>query len=120
MFNPKHEPALMHDPELYAARFYGMMRAPLCDHDDYGEPTGWEDYKPNCPKCAGSGLQVYCQDCHKERCTLCSHQTGLADGYRCDGCEQLSLEKLERACKLIGSVAYQEELIDAMMKRIWM
>jgi hypothetical protein len=29
------------------------------------------------------------------------------------------MEKLERACKLIGSVEYQEKLIDEMMKRIW-
>lgn len=113
-----NDPAFLHDPELYEARFHGMMRAPLCDHDDH-EPTGWEGYSPNCPKCGRGGLTVYCQDCHKEHCTLCAHQTGIADGYRCSECEQVSLDKLERACKLIGSVKYREQLVDAMMKEIW-
>jgi hypothetical protein len=108
----------MHDPELYEARFNGLR------YNGFDEPDHYDDgsYAPHCRICADPvaiAIQVTCQDCYKLACKACSFQTGVCDGYRCKECEQRNLEKLERACKLIGSVKYQEQLIDAMMKEIW-
>lgn len=101
----RRDPAFLHDPELYAARF------------TYVDPDNADDLcKVDSENCTPHEADFRCDLCDSPVCEACCVLTGISDNRRCLDCEDRQLAKLQAACKLIGPGEFEREIQAALLE----